>query len=86
MLRVIARTVDVLLRGAAVLTALASLPLALFLGIMANDNGNSKTVAITLVVLAAFLAIVSFVIWIAIAARGKWRSWMASALRGIWTL
>ena len=49
-----------------VLTALASLPLALFLGIMANDYGNDKTVAVTLAVFATFLGLVGFVIWAAI--------------------
>jgi hypothetical protein len=74
MQRVIARTLDVLLRAAAILIALASLPLAFFLGIMANDNGNSKTVAVTLAVLVGYLAVVGFVIWIAIRARGRlWR-------------
>jgi hypothetical protein len=72
MQRIIARTLDVFLRGAAVLTALASLPMALFLGIMANDNGNSKTAAVTVAVLAGYLAVVGFVIWIAIRARGRW--------------
>ena len=72
MQRIIARTLDVLLRGAAVLTALASLPMALFLGIMANDYGTPRTVAFTLAVLAAFLALVGFLIWVAIRARGRW--------------
>jgi hypothetical protein len=72
MQRIIARTLDVLLRGAAVLTALASLPMALFLGIMANDNGTPRTVALTLAVLAAFLTLVGFLIWVAIRVRGRW--------------
>ena len=69
---VIARTLDVLLRAAATLIVLASLPLAFFLGIMANDNGNGKTLAVTLAVLAAYLAVVGFVIWIAVRVRGRW--------------
>lgn len=74
MQRIIARTLDVLLRAAAILIAVASLPLAFFLGIMANDNGNSKTVAVTLAVLAGYLAVVGFVIWIAVRQRGRlWR-------------
>jgi hypothetical protein len=72
MQRIIARTLDVLLRGAAVLTALASLPLAFFLGMMANDNGNSKSAAVTLAVLAAYVAVVGSVIWLAIRARRIW--------------
>lgn len=72
MQKVIARTLDVLLRAAAVLTALASLPLALFLGIMANDYGNDKTVAVTLAAFATFLGLVGFVIWAAIRARRIW--------------
>jgi hypothetical protein len=69
-LKAISRTVDVLLRVAAIIAALASLPMALFLAAMAN--GNSKSATITIIVLLVYLALIIFLIWLAARAKRAW--------------
>jgi hypothetical protein len=69
-LKAISRTVDVLLRVAAIIAALASLPMALFLAAMAN--GNSKSATITIIMLLVYLALIFFLIWFAARAKRAW--------------